>query len=88
VVREVDANVVQFVTADGWVLDLGLSDVLDDIEQGQVGTNGESPREETLGRRNVLAIEIQCQLWRNGVVKQAIVVFHELERRKRLFVVV
>ena len=77
-VRKVDANIVQFVASDGRVLDIGTSNVLDDIEQGQVGADGESPREEPLARRNVLAIEIQCQLGRHGVVKQAIVIFHKL----------
>lgn len=78
VVRKVDANVVVFIAEDGRVLDLGLSDVLDDIEQSQVGPDGESPREKALARRDVLGIEIQCQLGCTGVVEQAIVVFHEL----------
>ena len=78
--RDLDADIVELVAADGWVLDLGLPDVLDDIEKGDVGPDGEPPREEALPRGNVLAIEIEGQLGRASVVEQAIVVFHELHQ--------
>ena len=78
-VRKVDANIVVLVACDGWVFLFGLSNVLDDIEEGQVGPNGKSPRKESLARRNILAIEIEGQFGGTGVVKQTIVVFHELQ---------
>ena len=81
VVGKIDANIVQFVASHGRILHLGLSHVLDDIEQGQVGTNGEGPRHETFRGGHILAIEIQGQFGRTGVVKQAIVVFHELKEK-------
>ena len=81
VVGKIDANIVQFVASHGRILHLGLSHVLDDIEQGQVGTNGEGPRHETFRGGHILAIEIQGQFGRTGVVKQAIMVFHELNEK-------
>ena len=80
-VWKIDANIVVLVTCDGWILLFGLSNVLDEVEEGQVGPNGKSPRKESLGRRNILAIEIEGQFGSAGVIKQTIVVFHELIMR-------
>ena len=77
-VWKIDANIVVLVTCDGWIFLFGLSNVLDEVEEGQVGPNGKSPRKESLGRRNILAIEIEGQFGSAGVVKQTIVVFHKL----------
>jgi len=79
VVGKIDADIVVFVPSDGGIFDIGLSNVLDDVKECQVGSNGHPPRHESLRGRNVLAIEIQCQFRCTGVIKETIVVFHELK---------
>lgn len=44
VVFDGDANIVGIRSRNSWVFDLGLPNVLDDIEQGNVGSDSKSPR--------------------------------------------
>ena len=61
----------------GWVLAARVGS-LDELIKDRKTSQSTGPPQFTLAGRNVLAIEIESQLWRHTIIKQNVVALHQL----------
>lgn len=73
-------NVIRFCSWNGRVPGGRIVDVFDCVEKRHEGANSNQPGSDPFWSRNILAVKIQGQFWSASVVKQTIVIFHQLER--------
>jgi hypothetical protein len=75
-------QIIGFFSGNGRIFVGRIGNVFDRHEERHVGSNAHHPTGNTLTRGDILTIEIEGQFRGAGVVKETVVIFDELQKRK------